>query len=779
MKKTIFAPIAASLMLSLMPIDMQAVKPNGSFNIIPLPREVSAPVSADGFVLASNVKIKADKGLAQEAAMLRQMLGEVPGIKAEKRPGTIVLQTKLKADSPEAYTVTVTPGKVVIDGASSAGVFYGIQAIRKAAYTAPKGEVAVIPSVTVTDSPRFAYRGAMLDVSRHPANIDEVKNFIDILALHNINKFHWHLTDDQGWRLEIKKYPLLVEKGSRRDSTVIGHNSPRYDNIPVSGYFTQEQAREVVDYAAKRHITVIPEIDLPGHMLGALSAYPHLGCTGGPYTIWSKWGVADQVLCAGNDSTLTFLDDVLNEVMDIFPSEYIHVGGDECPKTQWKKCPKCQKRIADLGIKAEGKHSAEDRLQGVITTHVFETINKRGRRVIGWDEILEGDIPQNTIIMSWRGAEGAIQAVKKGQNAILTPTTHCYLDYYQTSDRAGEPFENIGGYLPVQKVYSLDPLSGMTPEQAKLVLGAQGNLWTEYVKNYRNAQYMVLPRLAAIAEVAWSPADKRDYSDFANRMPDLWKVYDNKGYNYARHMTDVDATVTSDPATRTVTTTLTSIGGSKIYYTTDGTSPVVDGKPAPGATLYEKPIVSDKTMTIKSVGFLDGKPGKVRTDKVEFSLSSFGKVEVSKNTYAKRDLPPMPEVLVDAQVSAPTFSNRKWLGFRNGDGVITVTLPTPAKVSEVTFNNCIDINTWITDIGGYKIEVLPVGSDEWKVVGEESVPDRSADQPLQDLSTHTAKFAPVEASKVRVTMQLAAGLPKWHHDYGGKPLMFVDEIIVR
>ncbi|MDE6126817.1 MAG: beta-N-acetylhexosaminidase, partial [Muribaculaceae bacterium] len=436
-------------MLASFPAAAKAALPNTSLAVIPQPREVAERTDADGFILSSNTPVKAVPGLENEAGFLREYLSELP---AHNTSGQITLRADLADTNHEAYTIEVTPGEITINGASPAGLFYGIQTLRKAALGAPAGETAVIPAGTVSDAPRFAYRGAMFDICRHYFTPDEVKRFIDMMALHNLNNFHWHISEDQGWRIEIKKYPLLTEIGSRRDSTIIGHTD-KYDNVPVEGYFTQEQAREIVDYAAKRHINVIPEIDLPGHMLAALTAYPHLGCTGGPYHIWGRWGVSEDILCAGNDSTLVFLDDVLNEIMDIFPSEYIHIGGDEAPKTRWEQCPKCQKRIAEQGITATDHFTAEQRLQGYITTHVAKTIGDRGRKMIGWDEILEGDIPQSTVVMSWRGIDGATQGVRKGHPVILSPNTYFYFDYYQSQDTDREP-EALGGYNPVDRAYS-------------------------------------------------------------------------------------------------------------------------------------------------------------------------------------------------------------------------------------------------------------------------------------------------------------------------------------
>ncbi len=775
--------LLVSSLLYLGAAGLHAASPNGSFKVIPLPSMISEKADAEGFALYSNVKISAPDSLSSEADMLRGYLKENPNIPTGNAPGEIALRCTLSSDSPEAYCISVRPGLLIIDGASPAGVFYGIQTIRKAAYTAPKGESPVLPSATIADAPRFSYRGAMLDVARHPFTEENVKSFIDMMALHNLNTFHWHITDDQGWRMEIEKYPLLTAVGSRRDSTVIGHNSGVYDNKPVGGYFTKEQARDIVEYAARRHITVIPEIDLPGHMLAALTAYPSLGCTGGPYGVWGRWGVSPDVLCAGNDSTLTFIDDVLNEVMDIFPSKYVHIGGDECPKTRWKECPKCQKRISELGIKPEGRFSAEDKLQGVITTHALQTLAARGRHAIGWDEILEGDIPQDAIIMSWRGVDGAIEGTGKGHHVVLSPASYCYLDYYQSPDQALEPMA-WGGYVPVSRTYRLDPTEGMTPEQSKLVLGPQVNLWTEYIDNYPKVEYMELPRMSALAEVGWTPQSMRDYKDFSERMPALWRLYNARDYNYARHMADVDARLTTVHDARKVIAELSSIGTASIYYTTDGSEPIgSDGQPSPTALPYSKPISLDKSTMLKSSAIFEGKAGRTRSDSVTFNPATFGKVELS-HPFEKHHAPAGEATLTDAQTGGPSFQTGHWVGFGNCNPTVTVTLPEPTTISEVTFNTCVDMNAWIADASAYSIEVLTCGPDgepKWIETASESLPERRADQPDNEVESHTSQFSPVKAEKVRINLKASPLLPVWHRDHSetARPLLFIDEIGVR
>lgn len=439
----------------------------------------------------------------------------------------------------DAYRLEVAPGRVDIVAGGAQGAFYAVQTLRQlipvAAYDVTNVRAVELPVVTIEDKPCLGYRGMMLDVCRHFFTVDEVKEAIDLMAMHKLDVFHWHLTDDQGWRIEIKKYPKLTEVGSVRRRTLIGRDpggeydeNCKYDETPYGGFYTQDEIRDVVDYAAKRFITVIPEVEFPGHAVGALASYPWLGCTGEQYEVRQTWDIDDRVFCIGKESTFEFIEGVLEEVVALFPSEYIHIGGDECPTVMWEKCPHCKARMKAERLKRPRQ------LQNYATARVEKFLNAHGRRLIGWDEILEGDVTPTATIMSWRGAKGGIKAAKQGNYVIMAPTTNCYLDYYQTRDTAGEPL-SIGGYLPVEKVYALDPYEQLTPEEQGYILGVQANLWTEYIATWPHAQYMLLPRLSALAEVGWS-LDRKDYGDYLRRVRRLVKLYDAYGYNYAKHI---------------------------------------------------------------------------------------------------------------------------------------------------------------------------------------------------------------------------------------------------
>lgn len=765
----------ASAIVAALPMTITATKPNTSLAVIPQPRDVMERPDADGFLLGSDAVIQAVPGLENEAALLKEYIAALP---TSNSTAPIVLRSDLADKNPEAYTIVVSPAEIVINGASPAGLFYGIQTLRKAALGAPAGEAPVIPSATVSDAPRFGYRGAHFDIARHYFTPDEVKRFIDMMALHNLNKFHWHITDDQGWRLEIKKYPKLTEIGSHRDSTIIGHTE-KYDHIPVEGYFSQEQAKEIIDYAAKRHIDVIPEIDLPGHMIAALTAYPHLGCTGGPYQVWGRWGVSEDILCAGNDSTLVFLDDVLNEVMDLFPSEYIHIGGDEAPKVRWEQCPKCQQRIKEQGIKATDKFTAEQRLQGYITSHVAKTIGDRGRKMIGWDEILEGEIPQSAVIMSWRGIDGATQGVQKGHPVILSPNTFFYFDYYQSQDTDKEP-EALGGYNPVDRAYSFDPTAGMTPEEAALVLGPQANLWTEFIKTFDYAEYMELPRMSALSEVGWTPLDRKDYANFLDRMPAMWRVYDHFGYNYARHLADVTTSFTPDIKARALRVTLTSMGGAEIRYTLDGADPFdANGNPAPTSKVYKEPFLINHSTTLKTAAKVDGHVGRVTTDTIDVNAATFAKVDIDA-PFARNYSFDGPQTLTDGLSGNTSYKTGRWLGFNNQDPVVTLTLPEAAMVSELTFNNCVNMRDWIADARGYTVEGALGPDGEWQVLAKGTIPERTQDDGPFAVSHHNVKFnAPVKVDRVRLTVLSTRSLPEWHVGAGKPAHIFLDEITLK
>ena len=520
----------------------QSAQQEANYQIIPMPQEI---VTAQGspFILKSSVKILYPEGnekMQRNAKFLADYLKTATGKDFAIEAGTegknaIVLALGTENENPESYQMKVTGDGITITGPTEAGVFYGIQSLRKSLPVAVGADISM-PAVEINDAPRFGYRGAHFDTSRHFFTVDEVKTYIDMMALHNINRLHWHLTDDQGWRIEIKKYPRLTEIGSIRKETGIGASRTEFDGKPYGGFYTQDEIREIVKYAQERYVTVIPEIDLPGHMLAALAAYPELGCTGGPYEVACHWGVFPDVLCLGNEKTYEFLEGVLSEVIELFPSKYIHIGGDEAPRTRWEMCPKCQGLAKKEGLRTDRKHSTEVWFLCYCLLCFERYLNERGRQIIGWDEILEGDVAPNATVMSWRGIRGGIKAAKLKHDVIMTPNDYMYFDYYQSDDKAQEPLA-MGSGVTVEKVYGFEPVATeLEEEEKKYILGVQANVWTEYIATPEHVEYMMVPRIAALAEVQWMMPEEKDYQEFLKRLSSLVGFYKRESVNYAKHV---------------------------------------------------------------------------------------------------------------------------------------------------------------------------------------------------------------------------------------------------
>ena len=506
----------------------------GNLDVIPQPQEIVLARDTTPFIIDRSTTIvypATNEKMHRTADFLATFIKEMTGTEVrvsdkEKSSNAIILAVDSTMGHPEGYKLQITPEKVLLTGGSEAGVFYGIQTIHKAPPILKDGKVAAaLPAGTVTDFPRFRYRGFMIDVGRHFFPVSYLKQMIDLMALHNINYFHWHLTEDQGWRIEIKKYPKLTEIGSKRDSTIIDWETKKFDGKPHSGFYTQDEAREIVRYAADRFITVVPEIDLPGHTTAALASYPELGCTGGPYKVLCSFGVFPDVLCAGNDQTLQFTKDVLDEIMDIFPSEYIHIGGDECPKSRWEKCPKCQAKIKELGIKTLPKHSKENQLQTYFMSELEKEINAHGRRMLGWDEVLEGGLTPNSTIMSWRGIQGGIEAARQHHDVIMTPIQRLYF--------SNPRINKMTGFEWMNRVYNFEPVPAeLTDAEKKFVIGTQGCIWTEWTADSTKMEWQILPRMAALSEIQWTLPEHKNFERFMERLPEMLKIYSSLDYGY-------------------------------------------------------------------------------------------------------------------------------------------------------------------------------------------------------------------------------------------------------
>ena len=763
-------------------------------SIVPITNHLEETNGA--FVLKSNTSIGViDAELIPAAEYLADMLSGATGydLKVKEGEGTITLALGDVQGKEGAYTLTAESDKVNITGNSYGGVIAGIESLRQLfppqieSKEIVKGTDWAIPAVNIQDAPRFEWRGIMLDVSRHFYTIDEVKELLDVMALYKMNKFHWHLTDDQGWRIEIKKYPLLTEKGAWRKFNSHDRECIRQsktDNNPdmaipedkirivegdtlYGGYYTQEDIKDVIAYAKIRGIDIIPEIDMPGHMQAALAAYPNLGCTGGPYEVWKIWGVSEDVLCAGNDETLKFIEDVLGEIIQIFPSEYIHVGGDECPKVRWAKCPKCQARIKALGLKSDKNHTAEERLQSFIINHAEKFLNGHGRQIIGWDEILEGGLAPNATVMSWRGVAGGIEAAKQKHDVIMTPNTYLYFDYYQTKDIANEP-EAIGGYVPVETVYNYEPMpADLTPEEQKYIIGVQANLWTEYIPTYSQVEYMELPRMAALSEIQWTMPEKKNYEGFLKRLPQLVDIYDVYKYNYAKHVFDVNAVFTPNPKDGTLDVTLSTIDNSPIYYTLDGT------EPSAASQLYTETLKLKQNCTFKAITVRPAGNSRVVTEEIAFNKASMKPVTMLQPVNKQYEFKGAP-TLVDGLKGNGNYKTGRWIAFYKNDMEAVIDMQQPTEISSASISTCVEKGDWVFDARAFSVAVSEDGKN-FKEIASEKYPAMKQDD-KNGVFNHTLTFDPVTARYVKVTALAEHSIPAWHGGKGNPAFLFVDEI---
>lgn len=749
---------------------------NSDYEIIPKPLDVNCKGDAS-FLLKDGVAViypENNRKMQDNAEFLVDYVERQTGVKLTSHAGmpvdgAICLTLDLSDDNAEAYKLIVNDKRVCISGASEAGVFYGIQTLRKSLPVAQDINVN-LSAVEIYDKPRFAYRGAMLDVARHFYTVDEVKTFIDMLALHNINRFHWHLTDDQGWRIEIKKYPKLMSVASERKETVVGRwYSGIYDGKSYGGYYTQDELRDVIDYAAKRHITIIPEVDLPGHMQAALTAYPELGCTGGPYEVRTIWGVSQDVLCVGNDFTLQFVKDVLSEVADIFPSEYIHIGGDECPKVRWEKCPKCQERIKSLELKSDAKHTKEQRLQSYMIQEAAKYLKEKGKRIIGWTEILEGGLVPDATLMSWIGESGGIEAAHQHHDVIMTPNTYLYFDYYQSKKVEDEPLA-IGGYLPIEKTYNYEPMPKvLTKEEQQYIKGVQANLWTEYIPVFSQVQYMVLPRLGAAAEVQWTDPSKKDYKDFLRRVPHLVAVYDCYGWNYATHVYDVNVDMKADTVNHVLNVQLSTMADDPIYYTLDGQDPTEK------SLKYTKPFTIDQSVVLKTMAVHPDRTSKISVDTIRFNKATLKPV-VLLQPNESRFSPDGPVVLVDGRNGNHSFDTGAWLTVAGNDLEAVINMQAETILNSASVHVYVRKDAWLFDARGFSVSVSSDNKNYKEVASQEYKQMQESDS--DGIIEHELSFDPCKATYVKIKVISEKSMPDWHWNAGKAPFLLVDEIIL-
>lgn len=729
--------------------------------LLPLPTRVE---TCEGVLSFECAAVTGADDLKPLIELFRQELQtHVPTDVICERSRTILLEM-VKSDTavgPETYWIAPGDGAtiLVLRATTVEGLFRGTRTVLQLAEQAARNPG--IACVRITDQPRFPWRGMHLDVCRHFFPVDFVKKYIDLLARYKMNTFHWHLTDDQGWRIEIKKYPKLTEVGAWRSGSQYGPYSQRtYDDKRYGGFYTQDQIREVVAYAKARHVTVVPEIEMPGHALAALASYPELGCTGGPYEVQKGWGVFDDVFCP-KEETFTFLQNVLTEVMDLFPGEYVHIGGDECPKTRWKTCPHCQALMKKEGLKDEHE------LQSYFIRRIDAFVTTKSRKIIGWDEILEGGLAPNAAVMSWRGTEGGTAAAQQQHDAVMCPGSHCYLDHYQ-GDPAHEPLA-IGGFTTVQKAYSYEPVpDGLSAEEAKHILGTQGNVWTEYILTPEHVEYMAVPRMIALAEVGWSPKDQRDEGGFIRRLEQEFPALDALHVNYSKSLYNVEFKMSGSKKRGQVNVELTCAPGlGEMRFTTDGS------EPTNSSPRYDYTIEQRSSTTIKAALFGgDKKLGNTTSLKLDFD----------KATGCALTVEPRPDeryddggifTLVNGVSAGEKRVNHEWLGWRTSRVIVTVDLGSEQPLQHAGIGGLEERTSWIHAPKNVSIATSTDGQNFTEVTT--ITPDTAAKGRMEfatELGGRSARW-------VRFTVNALPVIPEGFAGEGNLPWLFLDEVHLR
>ena len=732
-------------------------------NIIPVPNE--QVINEGVFVLNNDTKLIYDEDLKEVADFSKTYFESTNKIKldsGDKNSINFKIDTSINND--EGYFLKITPKEILISAKNSKGAFYGFQSLRQLLPTdfekSNKNEFA-IQCLEIKDAPQFGYRGMHLDVGRHFFSVNFIKKYIDLMAMLKMNTFHWHLTEDQGWRIEIKKYPKLQEVAAFRKETLIGHYSDqphKFDGKKYGGFYTQEEIKDIVKYASERQIVVIPEIELPGHAQAAIAAYPELGCSGKQVEVATKWGVFDEIYCP-KENTFKFLEDVIDEVVTLFPGKYIHIGGDEAPKTNWKKCANCQKLIKKEGLKDEHE------LQSYFITRMEKYINSKGKQIIGWDEILEGGLAPNATVMSWRGTKGAIEAAKQNHDVILTPQSHCYFDHYQSTNE-NEPLA-IGGFLPLEKVYSFNPIpEELTKEESKYVLGAQGNIWTEYMPTSEQVEYMAFPRLIALSEVVWSKSKNKNYADFIERLESFNERLDVMNVNCANHLYEVTGQLINkngEISYQLETTTK----GKDIRYTTDNSEPNSSSK------IYTGNIKIDKSITLKAKVFNSNEKqlGGIYEQKINLHKAVGKKISFSVEPHKSYNAGGKQALINGISGNNKRYGDKEWLGFNGDDVEITIEFDNPTEINKISTRFHNGNGQWIyapKEIGfSFKLE-------DGKTVNylNEIKNDGSL------LINYKINFEELKASSVIMTIPNYGIIPEGKQGAGHKAWLFIDEIIV-
>ena len=725
-------------------------------NIIPVP--TNQTISKGTFLLSKNTTLFVDNDFKNVENYFNAYLKSEFNLELSTSKSDAKIQfiknSNIKND--EGYQLNIEKNKISIEAKTQKGAFYAVQSLLQLLPLENNGNEIAIQCLTIKDAPQFKYRGMHLDVGRHFFSVDFIKKYINLMSMLKMNTFHWHLTEDQGWRIEIKKHPKLQEVAAFRNETLIGHynNQPhKFDGKKYGGFYTQEEIKEVVKYASERQITIIPEIEMPGHSQAAIAAYPELGCTNEQVEVATKWGVFEEIYCT-KEATFKFLEDVIDEVVTLFPGKYIHIGGDEAPKTNWKKCKHCQKLIKKEGLKNEHE------LQSYFITRMEKYINTKGKQIIGWDEILEGGLAPNTTVMSWRGTKGAIEAVKEKHNVILTPQSHCYFDHYQSTNE-NEPVA-IGGFLPLEKVYSFNPIpKELTKEQAKYVLGAQGNVWTEYMQTPEKVEYMAFPRMIALSEVVWSSSENKNYENFKNRLIVYQQRLDQLKVNYANHLYEISGNG-SFKNNQLFYDLKASSGDKTIRFTVDGTNPTSN------STVFTNPILIDKNTVIKAASFNNDVIISTIFSETINKHKAIGKqISLSVKPHKAYNAGGKQALINGVSGSNKRYGDKEWLGFSGDDVEITITFNKPTEINSIATRFYNGNGQWIyapkqvlisfdgSDFEGYEIGV----SEELLV-------------------NFNQTFKHKKATKIQVKIPNYGIIPEGKQGAGHKAWTFIDEIIL-
>jgi len=739
--------------------------------IIPIPQSV---VVQDGkFVFNSETTLNADVSFYVSSDFLHSYIKDGTGI--DLKTGSDIEFLKDPKLDEEAYRLTVSKSKIRIEARTDKGAFYAVQTLRQlmpVSIEKGKGPKQFeLPILTIEDSPSFSYRGMHLDVGRHMYSVDFIKKYIDALAMLKMNTFHWHLTEDQGWRIEIKKYPKLQTIAAYRDETLVGHYSDQphqFDGKRYGGYYSQEEIKEVVTYANNRFVTIIPEIEMPGHSQAAIAAYPELGCSGEQVEVAKKWGVFEEVYCP-SEATFQFLEDVIDELITLFPGKYIHIGGDEAPKTRWKNCKHCQELIKDKDL------GDEHGLQSYFIARMERYINSKGKQIIGWDEILEGGLAPNATVMSWRGLSGAIEAAKSGHDVIMTPTSHCYFDYYQ-SENDNEPLA-IGGYLPLEKVYNFNPIPDeLSTEDSKFVLGVQGNIWTEYMPSVDQVEYMAFPRILAMSEVVWSHSTNKNYEEFLCRVAHMHTRLDALNINYANHLYEIEGQMIKKDNTSKFEL-LTELKNQTIRYTLDGTEPNENSK------VYFGPIPISESCIIKAVVFKGEQPlSKVFTQNINYHKGLDANIMIDKVPHEAYSGSGSEGLINGISGSDKRYGDKEWLGFWGEDIEITIEFDKPTKINSIQSRLYNSPSQWIYSPDIYDYLVLQEPNEFWqdttRILG---FPEMTVNPKFKLLNI---QFDGIESHLYTETRKIILSIPNYgiipegKQGVGNKAWTFIDEIII-